>query len=249
MTQCNSLNVKLSSSQLNKIKSVIKNETEVVLRLSSSMIGNSDNETNFPHKLVSTNRQVANLRKAFADFLSVNNKLSKCQLSKMIQSGGFLRRLLGPLLKTGLPLMKNVIKTLAKIALVPLRLTAAALAADAEIHKKISAAGAITLIILNNEMGDIMKMVKSLEDSGLLSKSVIETIQNEAKEQKGGFLRMLLGTLGASLFGKMLTGKEFIRVGYGPVGFSIKDLQSKYFQFKKEKGNIRAGYGSLINDF
>ena len=136
MTQCHSLNVKLSNSQLNKIKSVIKNETEVLLRLSSSMIGNSDDETNFPHKLVSTNRQVANLRKAFADFLSVSIKLSKSQLFKMIQSGGFLCRLLGPLLKTGLPSMKNVIKPLTKNVLVPLRLTAAALAADAEKHTK-----------------------------------------------------------------------------------------------------------------
>ena len=85
--------------------------------------------------------------------------------------------------------------------------------------QKILGSGAITLIISNNEIGDIMKMVKSHEDSDLLSKSVIETIQNEAKEQRGGFLRILFGTIGASLFGKMLTGKRFIRVGYGPVGF------------------------------
>ena len=105
MTQYNSLNVKLSNSQLNKLKSGIKTETEVVLRL-LNMIG--DDETNFPHKLL-TNRQVANL-KAFANNLSADIKLSKTQISKMIQSGGFLGRLLGPLLKTGLPLMKNVIK-------------------------------------------------------------------------------------------------------------------------------------------
>ena len=70
MIQYNSLNVKLSNSQLNKLKSAIKNKTEVVLRLSSNMIGNSDNETNFPHKLLSNNRQVENLRKAFANYLS-----------------------------------------------------------------------------------------------------------------------------------------------------------------------------------
>ena len=108
MTQYNSLNVKLSNSQLNKLKSAIKNETEVVLRLSSNMIGNS--KTDFAHKLLLTNRQVANLRKAFATYLSTDIKLSKIQLSKMIQSGGFLGKLLGPLLKTGLPLIKNVIK-------------------------------------------------------------------------------------------------------------------------------------------
>ena len=95
-----------------------------------------DNENNFPHKLLSTNRQVSNLRKAFADNLSADIKFSKTQLSKMIQSGGFLGKLLGPLLKTGLPLIKNVIKPLAKSVLIPLRLTAAASAADARIHKK-----------------------------------------------------------------------------------------------------------------
>ena len=104
MTQYNSLNVKLSNSQLNKFKSAIKKETEVVLRLSSSMIGN--NQINFPHKLLLTNRKVSNLRKAFANNLSTDIKLSKTQLSKMMQSGGYLGRLLGPLLKTGLPLIK-----------------------------------------------------------------------------------------------------------------------------------------------
>ena len=98
------------------------------------MIG--DNETNFSHNLLLTNRQVANLRKAFANHLSTDIKLSKTQLSKMIQSGGFLGRLLGPLLKTGLPLIKNVIKPLAKSVLIPLGLTAAASAADSGIHKK-----------------------------------------------------------------------------------------------------------------
>ena len=134
MTQYNSLNVKLSNSQLNKFKSAIKNETEVVLRLSSNMIG--DDEINFAHKLLLTNRQVANIRKAFANNLSIDIKLSKTRLSKMIQSGGFLGRLLGPLLKPGLPLIKNVIKPLDKSVLIPLGLTAAASAADAGIHKK-----------------------------------------------------------------------------------------------------------------
>ena len=98
------------------------------------MIG--DRENNFPHKLLLTNRQVANLSKAFADHLSTNIKLSKTQLTKMIQSGGFLGRLLGPLLKTALTLIKNVIKPLAESVLIPLGLTAAASAADPGIHKK-----------------------------------------------------------------------------------------------------------------
>ena len=135
MTQYNSLNVKLLNSQLNKLKSAIKNETEVVLRLASNMIGDStelhsDDETNFPHKLLLTNRQITNLSKAFA------NKSSETQIPKMVQSGGFLGKLLGPLLKTGLPLIKNVIQPLAKSVLISLGLTAVALAADAGIHKK-----------------------------------------------------------------------------------------------------------------
>ena len=137
MTQYSSLNVKLSNSQLNKLKSAMENETDVFLRISSNMVGNSNDNTNFPHELLLTNRQVANTRKAFANHLSTDIKLSKTQLSKMIQSGGFLGRLLGPLLKTGLPLMKSVIKPLAKSVLIPLGLTAAASEADAGIHKKI----------------------------------------------------------------------------------------------------------------
>ena len=103
MTQYNSLNVKLSNSQLNKLNSAIKKESEVVLRLSSNMIGDSNEKTNFPHELLLTNRQAADLPKAFTNHLSTDIKLSKTQLSKMIQIGGFLGRLLGPLLKTGLP--------------------------------------------------------------------------------------------------------------------------------------------------
>ena len=203
MTQYNSLNVKLSNSQLNKFKSAIKNENEVVLRLSSNMIG--DNETNFPHKLLLTNRQVSNLCKAFANHLSADIKLSKTQLSKMIQSRGFLGRLLGPLLKSGLPLIKNVIKLLAKYVLILLGLTAAASATDAGIHKKILGSGNITTLILSNdETHDIIKILKSLGDSGLLVKGITKTVQNEVKEQKGGFLSMLLGRLGASLLGNLL---------------------------------------------
>ena len=132
------------------------------------MIRNSDNETNFLHKLSLTNRQVANLRKGIANYLSADSKLSKTQLSKMIQLGGFLDRILAPLLKTGLPLMKSVIQPLAKSVLIPLELIAAASAADAGIHKKKLGSGHnTTLIISNDETKDILKIVKSLEDSGL----------------------------------------------------------------------------------
>ena len=141
-----------------------------------------------------TNRQVTNLRKAFANHTSTDIKWSKTQLSKMMQSGGFLGRLLGPLVRTGLPLMKSVIQPLAKSDLIPLGLTAAASAPDAGIHKKILGSGHnTTLIISNDEMNDILKIVKSLENAGLLLEGVSDTIKNEAKEQKGGFLSMLLG--------------------------------------------------------
>ena len=170
-----------------------------------------------------TNRQVSNLCKSFASYSSADIELSKTQLSKIIQSGGFLGRLLGPLLKTGLPLIKNVIKPLAKSVLIPLRLTAAASAADVGMHKKILGSGNrhsysashTTLIISNNEMDDIIKILKSLEDSGLLLKEVTETAQNEVKEQKGGFVSMSLGTLAASLLGNLLTGKGIYRAGKG----------------------------------
>ena len=180
MTQHNSFNVKLSNSQLNKFKSAIKNETEVVLRLSSNMIG--DNENNFPHQLLLTNRQVSHLRKAFASNSSVDIKLSKTQLPKMMQLGGFLGKLIGPLLKTGSPLIKNVITPLAKSVLIPLGLAAAASVADAGIHKKILGSGnTTTLIISNNEMEDVIKIVKSLEDSGILLKGVTDTSLSEVK--------------------------------------------------------------------
>ena len=121
MTQCNSLNVKLSNSQLNKLKSAIKNESDVVLKTSSSMVGNSNDNTNFPHELLLTDRQTANFRKAFSKNSSTDVKFSKTQLLKMMQSGGFLGNLLsklaGPLMKVAMPLAKNVLS--------PLGLTAA----------------------------------------------------------------------------------------------------------------------------
>ena len=134
MTQYNSLNVKLSNSQLNKQRSAIKAETEEVSRLSSNIIVDKGN--NFHHKLLLTNRQIANLRKVFANYLSTDTRLSKTPLSKMIQSGGFLDSSFSTLLKIGLPLIKHVIEPLAKSVLIPLGLTAATLAADAGILKK-----------------------------------------------------------------------------------------------------------------
>ena len=236
MTQYNTLNVKLSNSQLNKIKSGIKNGTKVTLKLSSKIVGGSNNENNFSHKLLLTNTpQGLKLRKAFANNSSTNIKLSKNEFLKVDLkiilivsfyiglSGGFLGRLLRPLLKAGMPLMKNVLKPLANV-LISLGLTAAASAADAAIHKKIFGSGVTKLIISNIDMNDIMKIVKSLEEFGLLVKDVSETVKNGAKEQKGGLLGMLLGTVCASLLGNLLTGRgtiitveDTVRAGEGTV--------------------------------
>ena len=154
MTQYNSLNVKLSNSKLNKSKSASKYGTDVVLRLSSNMIGNSDDETNFPHKLLLTNRQVANLHKAFANHTSTDIKLPKAQLTKM-QKGGFLR-FLARLLESGLPFLKSVIKPLGMLGL-----TAAASATDAAINKLIlGSRNHTTLIISNDDMQELLKIVK-----------------------------------------------------------------------------------------
>ena len=158
MTQYNKLNVKLSNSQLYKLKSAIKNGTKVTLNFSSNVVGDSKDENSFPHKLLLTYAKVFKLRKAFANNSSANIKLSKTQLHKIGQSGGFLGRLLGPLLKTGLPLIGNVLKPLAKSVLIPLGLTAAASTTDAAIHNKMFGSGFTTLIISNEEMEDIMKI-------------------------------------------------------------------------------------------
>ena len=127
---------------------------------------------NLPHELLLTARQTTKLRNAIENNMSTDIKLPKAQISKIIQSGGFLGKLLGPLLKTGFPLIKNVIKPLAKSILISLGLTAAASAADAGIQKKIYGSGTTTLVISNEEMSDIMKIVQALEDSNILLKGV-----------------------------------------------------------------------------
>ena len=195
------------------------------MKISSDVAGDSNDENNFSHKLLLINTQVSKICKAFANNSSANIKLSQTQLHKIRQSGGFLGRLLGPLLKPGLPLVGNLLKPFAISVVISLGLTAAASATDAAIHKKVFGSGTnpsdlakrATSIISNEEMNDIMKIVKSLEESGFLMKSVSKTSKNEVKEQKGGFLRMLLGTLSASLLGNLFAGTCTIRVGEGTI--------------------------------
>ena len=157
-----------------------------------------------PHELLLATRQKTKLKNAFNNNMSTDLKLSKTQIFKIIQSGGFLGSLLsklaGPLMKVAIPLAKNV--------LAPLGITAAASAIDAGIQKKIHGSGTTTLIISNEEMNDIMEIIQALEDSKILLNEVTETIKNETKEQKEGILSMSLGTLGASLLGNLVAGKR-----------------------------------------
>ena len=169
----------MSNLQLNKLKPGIKNSPEVTLKISSNVIGDSNDENNFSHKLSLTNTQVSKLYQAFSNGSSANIKLSKNQFHKIGQSGGFLGRFLGLLLKTGLPFIGNALKPLAKSILIPLGSTAAAAATDAAIHKKMFGLGTTTSIISNEEMNDIMKIIKSLEESGLLIKGISETIKKD----------------------------------------------------------------------
>ena len=158
-----------------KLKTVVKDKTRTTLRMSLNFFDGND----LPHESISTARQKTKLRNAFNNNMSTDLKLCKAQISKIIQSGEFLGRLLDPLLKTGLPLIKNAVKPLAKSVLIP--------AADARIQRKILGSGSMTLIISNEEMNDIMKIVQALEDSDILLKGVTKTIKNEKKNKKEDF--------------------------------------------------------------
>ena len=221
MVKYNRVNLKLSDLQLNKLKSAVKNRQGTTLRMNARIFS----ANNLPQELLLTTIQTTKLRLAIENNMSTDTKLPKAQISKIIKSGGFLGKLLGPLLKTGLPLIKNAIKPLVKNVLIPLGLITAASAADTGIQKKILGSETTTLVISNEEMNDIMIIVQALEDSHILLKGLTTTIKNETKEQKGGFLSMLLSTLGVSLLGNLLTGRAFVRAG---------------------EGTIRAGYGSSI---
>ena len=159
-----------------------------------------------------TTRQNTKLLNAIHNNLATDIKLSKAQMKKLIQSGTFLGKLLsklaGPLMKVAMPLAKNV--------LAPLGLTAAMSAIDGSIQKKVHGSG-VKLIIEQEDMNDIIKIIEALENSGILLKGVTKTVENETREQRGGFLSMLLGILGASLLGNLLTGKVMMRAGKGIV--------------------------------
>ena len=208
MVEYSKINCKLLNVQLNKLKKAVKCNEGATLRLGIKNF----NKNERLHELLLTTRQNTKLRNAINNNLTTDIKLSKAQIKKLIQSGGFLGKLLsklaGPLMKVAMPLAKNV--------LAPLGLTAAMSAIDGSTQKKIHGSG-VKLIIEQEDMKD-MKIIKALENSGILLKGVSKAIKNETKEQRGGFSSMLLGTLGASLLGNLLTGgKGIMRAGDGIV--------------------------------
>ena len=192
MVEYSKINCKLTNEQLNKLKKAVKSNEGASLRLGIKNF----NKDELPHELLLTTRKNTKLRNAINNNLATVIKLSKAQIKELIQSGGFLGKLLsklaGPLMNVAMPLAKNV--------LAPLGLTAA-------------------------------MSIEALENSGILLKGVTKTIENETKEQRGGFLGMLLGTLGAILLGNLLTGgKGMMRAGDGIV--------------RAGDGIVRAGEGS-----
>ena len=222
MVEYTKINWKLTNVQLNKLKKAVKSNEGATLRLGIKNFIKDE----FPHELLLTTRQNTKLRNAINNNLATDIKLSKAQIKKLIQSGGFLGKLLSklasPLMKVALPLAKNV--------LAPLGLAAATSAIDGSIQKKIHGSG-VKLVIEQKDMNDIMKIIEALENSGILLKGVTKRIENETKEQRGGFLGMLLGTLGDSLLGNLLIdGKGIMRAGNGIA--------------RAGNGIVRAGEGS-----
>ena len=236
MVEYSEINCKLTNVQLNKLKKVVKSNEGATLRLGIKNF----NKDEHPHELLLTTRQNTKLRNAVSNNLTTDIKLSKAQIKKLIQSGGFLGKLLsklaGPLMKVALPLAKNL--------LAPLCLTAAMSAIDGGMEKKIHGSG-VKSIIEQEGMKDIMKIIKALENSGILLKQVSKTIKNETKEQRGGFLSMLLGTLGASLLGNLLTGgKGIMRAGNGIVcaGSGSKKKKPKFSEYYKNEPRFNGIY-------
>ena len=209
MVEYSKVNCKLTNVQLNKLKKAVKSNEGATLRLGIKNF----NKDELPHELLLSTRQNTKLRNAINNNSAIDIKLSKTQIKKLIQSGGFLGKLLnklvGPLVKVAMLLAKNVLALLG--------LTAAMSAIDGSIQNKIRGSGA-KLIIEQEDLNDIMKIIESLENCGILLKGVSKTIENETKEQRGGFLSMLFGTLGASLLGNLLPGgKGIMRAGDGIV--------------------------------
>ena len=175
MVEYSKVNVKVTNTQPKKPKTAVKNKIGTTLRMSFKMFDGNK----LAHELLLTTRQKEKLRNVFNNNMSTDLKLFRAQISKILQSGGFLGSLLsklaGPLMKLAIPLVKDV--------LAPLGITAAASAIDAGIQKKIHGSGTTTLIISNEEMNGITKIAQALEDSNILLKGVTKAIKNETKDK------------------------------------------------------------------
>ena len=179
MVEYSKINVKLTDTQLKKLKTAVKNKTGTTLRMSSKMFDGND----LLHELLLTTRQKTKVRNAFNNNMSTDVRLSKDQISKIIQSneflGSLLSRLADPLMKVGIPFAKNILASLG--------IAATLSATDAGIQKKIHGSGTTTLITSNEEINPIMKIIQALEDSNILLKGVTKTIKNQPIEKKKDF--------------------------------------------------------------
>ena len=207
MVQYNKIDLHLTPLQLKKIADAVKNNNGPTIRLSNENF----NKNQLIHELYLTEQQLNKLRKKIENKASTDIKLSKVQIKKIIKEGGNLGRLLMNFLpksiKPAISIGKNILASLG--------LSAAVSATDAAIQKKIYGAGSKTLIISKNDLNDLIKIATALEEHDILLKGTTKTIKNNTKKQEGAFLSMLLGTLGASLLGNLLTGKGLYRTGKG----------------------------------
>ena len=217
MAQYNKVNLHLTNLQLKKIQDAVKNNNGKTIRLSNKNFNKNFNKNQLLHEVYLTQRQMERLNDKIKNNMSTDIKLSKVHINKIIKEGGNLGKLFLP------KLIKPAI-SLGKPILAPLGLSAAMSATDAAIQKKMYGSGNAALIISDNDMNDLIKIVTALEEHDILLKGTSKTIKNETKEQKGGFLSMLLGTLAASLLGNLLSGKGMYRTGYGMyrTGYGLK---------------------------
>ena len=207
MVQYNKVDLHLTKLQLKKMQETVKNNNGTTIRLSNKNF----NKNHLLLELYLTQKQMEKLIKKIRNNMSTDIKLSKVQINKIMKEGGNL----GKLLMTFLPKLIKPAISLGKNFLAPFGLRAAMSATDATIQKKMYGSGNTTLIISNDDLEDLIELVTALEEHDILLKGTSKTIKNKTKKQEGGFLSMLLGTLGTSLLGNLLTGRGLYRTGKG----------------------------------
>ena len=220
MVQYNKIDLHLTILQLKKIADAVKNNNGTTIRLSNKNF----NKNHLLHELYLTQKQMEKLIEKIRNNMSTEIKLSKVHLGKIIKEGGNLGKLLMSFL---LKLIKPSI-SIGKNILAPLGLSAAMSATDAAIQKKIYGSGMTTLTISNDDLNYLIKIVTALEEHVILLRGTSKSIKNKTKKQEGGFLSMLLGTVGASLLGNLLTGSGLYRTGKGMhrTGQGLKKINS-----------------------